>query len=58
MHVDLTNGLGEITTIAHVTLISLGSAPNLAIMQRLYFTINANGDVTAEVLQFTTTCQG
>ncbi len=50
---------GEVLTLGDsFNLISKGSAPNLTVHELIHYTVNANGDLTAYIDNFSIDCRG
>ncbi len=52
------SGREEVSQPVTLVLVSQGATPNLILHATDHFTINANGTITAEVLNLIVTCQG
>jgi hypothetical protein len=52
-----TNGAAEFTSVNNFKLIGPGPDNNLLIFQTIHRTINANGEVTSEVINTSTECR-
>lgn len=55
---NTSGGTREFTATSMLNFISKGSAPNLQTKYTIHFTINPNGDLTANVSNFSTECHG
>jgi hypothetical protein len=53
-----TKGAAEETQVSNFTAISQGSAPNFVVHFLFHITVNANGDITSFVDNFSAECRG
>lgn len=56
--IEVTNGATVFQNDGRLNAISQGPEDNLRVHTTIHFTVNANGEVTAEQFEFETECQG
>lgn len=56
--IEVTNGATVFQNDGRLNAISQGSEDNLRVHTTIHFTVNANGEVTAEQFEFESECQG
>ena len=57
-NIEVQNGATVFQSEAHLNAIATGPEDNLAVHTTIHFTVNANGEVTAESFEFEADCRG